>query len=125
MIEVPIPPSTNRIWRFAGLTGRGARRVRLSKEYASWLSVAILALRVGLPRLDGPCRVVIRIHSGTGWGESRRDLDNVIKPLIDALRKSDRIIDDNTRYVRQVDAAYVASDTGVARCYVDLQPEAS
>ena len=53
--------------------------------------------------------VVIVVRGGKGWTTSR-DLDNAIKPLIDAVKKSGTIPDDTTAYVTKIEATYVPGD---------------
>lgn len=82
-----MPPSANRIWR------RGATSTYPSAEYRAWKSksgVEIMATRKGAT-FHGPVEVIIiakRVHK-------LRDLDNNIKPILDALQLGRVIEDDN------------------------------
>ena len=99
-VELPVPPSTNAIWRVAR-TRSGNASVTLARRYREWLDEAIILLRIGMAKVKAyPVAVRIVVCRGEGWDE-RRDLDNVLKPVIDAIRKAGRIVDDNGRYVTE------------------------
>ena len=75
-IDLPYPPSNNRYWR----TFRGRNVVSAeAKSYKS--EVAALCLEQGLQPVDGPVAVTLRIRRPA----KRRDLDNHLKVLLDAL----------------------------------------
>ena len=100
-VELPVPPSTNAIWRVAR-TRSGNASVTLARRYRDWLDEAIILLRLGMAKVKAyPVAVRIVVCRGEGWHEGR-DLDNVLKPVIDAIRKAGRIVDDNGRYVTEV-----------------------
>lgn len=106
--ETPVPPSANRLWRI--IRGRSYR----SKEYMDWLDVATAMMTRQLPRLTGEVDVAIELRIGTGV-TMRSDLDNYIKPIMDALKPpsvnesgvitkpgAHRIDDDNLQVVRTI-----------------------
>ena len=86
-VLLDMPPSTNRMWR------KGATGIYPSAEYRSWKSAAaveVMAARKGTT-WHGPVEVIIiakRLHK-------LRDLDNNIKPILDALQLGQVIEDDN------------------------------
>lgn len=110
--EIPVPPSANAIWR--AVHSRGKQLMLKSRAYRAWLESAVLVLRIGLNRTSGPVEVTIRV-GGTGFNRAR-DLDNCIKPVIDALRHAQRIDGDSVKTVRRVVAEYLTD--GLARCEV-------
>lgn len=98
-VELPVPPSVNNIWRVARHGNR--TRVTLSKGYREWLDLAIILLRMNMPRVKAyPVAVRITIVRGKGWSKGR-DADNTIKALVDALVKAERIADDSEDYVTE------------------------
>jgi Holliday junction resolvase RusA-like endonuclease len=86
-VLLDMPPSSNRMWR------KGATGIYPSAEYRSWKSAAaveVMASRKGAT-FHGPVSVVIvakRVHK-------LRDLDNNIKPILDALQLGQVIENDN------------------------------
>lgn len=89
-----VPPSANSIWR----SYRG--RVIKSAKYCSWLRNCLIQIgRVG--QVPGPLEVKIKAVMGKGWRKNR-DLDNLIKPLMDLLKHSQIIIDDNSTIVKKI-----------------------
>lgn len=92
MTFVPAPPSTNKIWTVSA--GRMVRR----KAYRRWMDEAVLLLRHGLPEIVGKPSIAVHIEANL---DRRRDLDNVIKPILDALTKAGRIPDD--RYIDHIE----------------------
>jgi len=99
-LEVPIPPSTNQLFRASGRRGKFYK----ARCYMAWLAeVAIL-----IPRgkaLEGLAEILIEIHGGEGWTH-RRDLDNTNKAVIDMLVNKGYLHDDNTKYVRRITTSY-------------------
>lgn len=126
-VEVPIPPSTNHLWRVVRhQRGRraGQATVAKSRQYSSWLEVAVMLLRLGLPRMAGAVGVTVTIRGGEGWDVSRRDLDNTIKAVCDALVHAGRIPDDTTRFVTRIELRYTPTEPGrQAGCLVGFLDE--
>lgn len=76
-LELPYPPSVNHYWRRVGsrtLISREGRRFRA--RVAAHLSLRHVA------RIDGPLHVHVMAHPPD---RRRRDLDNAMKALLDAL----------------------------------------
>jgi Holliday junction resolvase RusA-like endonuclease len=86
-IELPYPPSINHYWRRVGprtLISREGRRFRQRV-------MAILAA-LGVEPLVGPIAVEVEIHPPDN---RRRDLDNCLKSLLDALEHGQAYADDS------------------------------
>lgn len=92
VLELPWPPSTNHAW---GLSGRGGRRV-FSRDEVRGFRAAVLAAWANSGRIKfrrgGALRVTIRL---TPPDRRRRDIDNVVKPTLDALVACGAIADDS------------------------------
>jgi Holliday junction resolvase RusA-like endonuclease len=86
-LELPFPPSVNHYWRRVGartLISRGGRLFRQSVE-------SILAAR-GVRPLDGPLEVFVELYPPD---RRRRDVDNSLKALLDALGQGSAYHDDS------------------------------
>ncbi len=86
-IELPYPPSINHYWRRVGhhtLISRTGRAFRAEV-------VAILARRRVL-MLEGPLEIKIELHPPD---RRRRDVDNALKSLLDALQHGGVYADDS------------------------------
>jgi Holliday junction resolvase RusA-like endonuclease len=83
---LPMPPSTNRIWR----SGKG--KVYRDKNYIQWIAIAGNMVKVArVKQVDPPYRVVYEY----GRKDRRRsDLANREKALSDLLQKMGVITDD-------------------------------
>ena len=78
MMVLPFPPSTNHYWRHVG------RRVLISREGRQYRqTVAELAAAENWPKF-GAQRISVQIEA---WmpDKRRRDLDNLLKSLLDSL----------------------------------------
>ena len=75
---LPYPPSVNRLWRY---TSRGVYR---TKSYTDWLSLAGAEINVR-PGIEEPCKLEIKACPPD---KRRRDIDNIIKPLMDCLEEN-------------------------------------
>lgn len=88
-LDLPPPPSTNRIWRFA----RG--RVYRSKEYVAWIKEAALTIlanrQVPKQKITGPFEIEISLATNIHAGS---DGDNRIKAVLDLLHRLGIIADD-------------------------------
>ena len=86
-LELPYPPSVNHYWRRVGartLISRGGRAFRTAV-------CSILAAR-GVTPLTGPLLVEIDIFPPD---RRRRDIDNCLKSLLDALQCGGAYLDDS------------------------------
>ena len=78
-IDLPIPPSANN--NYVNVPGRG--RVK-SAAYSRWRRVAAIMISTSaIPKMKKPYAVLIRANI-----DHRRDLDNIAKPILDALVES-------------------------------------
>lgn len=77
-LTLPLPPSVNRLWR----SGRG--RTYRSAEYSAWRNEAIWAIKAQArgQNIDGGYVIDVAFQRPD---RRRRDLDNLLKALSDAL----------------------------------------
>lgn len=97
VIDLDFPPSTNNLFA-NGANGRYA-----TQGYRDWQTKAgwmLLADRPG--RLAGPVRIRLEYEERSG----RRDLDNLIKPVLDLLVKHQVIDGDHRTVVREISAKW-------------------
>lgn len=114
--DLPIPPSTNHIWRAA----RG--KVYKSSKYTAWLNESDHAIAVQeckIHQARRPVKVLILITPGKGW-RSNRDLDNCAKPILDYLVARGWLEDDSCQFVREVTVRLNDSSASMAYATVSL-----
>lgn len=78
-VRIPYPPSTNRIWR------QGNGRVHKSQEYKDWIALSAWEIRAQIgphPVITEPFKLTVRINRPD---RRKRDLDNLLKPILDLL----------------------------------------
>lgn len=90
VLELPVPPSVNRIWRTTG-AGKGYK----SKTYTDWLKHADLAIVVdrkvaGRKVIAGPFSAIIEIRKPP----NRCDIDNRVKAVLDFCQSRGFIVND-------------------------------
>jgi crossover junction endodeoxyribonuclease RusA len=93
-IDLPAPPSVNRLWRTTSSVG-----VRRSAEYLTWIKQAGLLLLTQKPKLSpraisGPYSLIVRLKPRNA------DLDNFIKAVSDLLQTHGLI--ENDRLCRKI-----------------------
>lgn len=101
IVNIPLPPSANKL--FANV---GRSRIK-TPQYKAWIQRATIAKIKALPitatwpvdRATKKTRYRVEIMAGIDY---RRDLDNVIKPILDWLKTSGVITDD--RYIDRLTA---------------------
>lgn len=124
-VEVPIPPSVNRLWRIVKRWRRTRKghsvqvpHLARTTHYERWLRVAVPLIRIGLPVVPLPAVLTVTIRGGRGWSPDR-DLDNACKAVLDAVVQAERLPDDSVRYVRSISMVYLPPVPGLAaRCEV-------
>ena len=85
--ELPYPPSVNHYWRMAG------RRMVISREGRAFREKVCSALAVaGVQPLRGGLAVRIELYPPD---RRRRDADNALKALLDALQHGGAYVDDS------------------------------
>ena len=82
--ELPYPPSVNHYWRRVG------PQTLISKEGLRYREQVAGAIR-GQPKLQGPLLLAVDVYPPD---RRRRDLDNLFKPLLDALTHANAYDDD-------------------------------
>lgn len=87
-LAIALPPSANRSWRPAH-TARGAKMVKRA-AFAAWLAEAATTIRLqrGASSIDGPFAALIVLP------EIRGDIDNRVKPALDACQHGGAIAND-------------------------------
>lgn len=107
-VALPVPPSVNKIWRVVRI--RNKARITLSAAYRDWRDVAVLLLRTGLDRVKVyPVAVRVVVVPGKGW-RNGRDIDNLLKAVLDALVKAERIADDDGEHVTRCSVEFGAGE---------------
>lgn len=88
ILTIPLPPSANKSWRPAR-TARGAKMVKRD-AFAEWLAAASAIIRVqrAAECIEGPFAAVIELPTIRG------DIDNRIKPTLDACQHGGAIAND-------------------------------
>ena len=109
--ELPLPPSVNNLF-----VTRGNRRFK-SPEYRAWLALVIPKLS-RLKRVAGPFEIVLTVF---GEVSASRDIDNMIKPVVDACVKADVIGNDTIRQVRRVVAEMKWGSLGEPKVLVEVR----
>jgi len=87
ILELPFPPSVNHIWRRVGnrtVLSRGGRAFRRAVQSA--------LAACGVRPMAGRLAIIIDIHPPD---KRRRDLDNMLKALLDALQHGGAYADDS------------------------------
>ena len=92
-LDLPMPPSTNQIWRRSAKTG-----MHLSKDYKAWKVQCDrhLVMTRTYPKgctIHGPCEAHILLNIEAARAGS--DADNRIKALMDYLQRIELIDNDN------------------------------
>ena len=88
-LEIPFPPSSNHIWRGAG------RTVYATREYKDFKDRVATIWRSVVPSdWNASCEYAVTIELYQG-SRRRYDVDNRIKPTLDALTSAGAWIDDS------------------------------
>jgi crossover junction endodeoxyribonuclease RusA len=78
-LHLPWPPSVNHLWRHKG------NKIYLNPRYKAWRKEAGWTMKVegNFTRIDVPFSAILLLSPPN---KSRRDLDNIIKPVLDLLQ---------------------------------------
>lgn len=122
---ITVPPSANQMRKAqvvkSKTTGQNIARQSKSGEYKAWLGCAVNEIKSQMKAIEGPVWVNVRIFGGEGFNP-QRDIDNCIKPVLDALVRAGILKDDSVGYVRHVEANYYppAGPEVEATCMVEV-----
>lgn len=97
-VAAPIPSKKNsRVTLRSGVTIPG-------EAYRKWHKSQLPKLRL-LAKTRGPFRCPVSVSLGVSFGDRRRrDLDNTLSSVLDLLKDSGLILDDDWAHVRRVSA---------------------
>ena len=103
-IEVGYPPSVNRLWR--AVPGRGVIK---SKIYREWLEANLWLVKAqGRHPIKGKFSIIIQ---AVRPDKRKRDIDNIIKPLLDLITQAGLIEDDSD--CEYLTAGWITNGTGI------------
>ncbi len=113
-IHCPLPPSANSLWR------RGSGRTYLHPAYRKWRDdfIVLVQLMKPRPRLDGYFQCTITLNPKKLRKGS--DIDNRIKPALDALEHAGVI--ENDKLARSITVRYGEAPDG---CHIMLEQAGS
>lgn len=117
--RLPYPPSVNHYWRM--VRTRHGCRVLISREGRAYrTAVGSILASAGVSRLSGRLDVCITVHPPDG---RRRDLDNAMKALLDALEHGGAYEDDSQIDHLDVRRGAVVPEGNVAVRIEQMTPE--
>lgn len=104
LVTLPYPPSANRMWRHVG------KKVLRSADYEKWRTActAIILAETRGKGIVGPYAMALSIGRPD---RRRRDIDNLIKPVGDALVLAGAVVDDSD--CQRIEAAWTPGVVGV------------
>lgn len=114
---LPVPPSVNNLYRNRKEGGRAR-----SAHYATWATQALAEVRRQKvqPPAPGPFKITVTVTGGVGFSKGR-DIDNVLKPVVDLAKSARLIRNDNVTVVVEVTARYLGAVGGSpASCRVEI-----
>ena len=111
-LSLPFPPSLNHYWRY---TPRGVLISKRGRAYRNEVYAAILEQRGSRPLIMDRIGVSVELCAPD---KRRRDIDNYVKAMLDALVHGQVIGDDS-----QVDRLLIhrGGITKPGRCYVEIE----
>lgn len=122
VIDLPFPPSINRIWRASAVIKSGSQKVYLAPTYKAWKSEAdaLLMTQRGwmMRRLTGDFAAQIDLCPPKG--HVRGDLDNRIKAVLDFLQRATIVAND--KHCQRVLAQWVKPEEAPHGCRVTVKP---
>lgn len=114
-LRLPLPPSANNM--FANIPHRG--RVP-SERYKTWRRVADTEIMVQNRNPRRTFASYVHVHILLGAPDDRaRDGDNLVKPVLDTLKRNGIIADDSNRFVKR--GTWEWAD-GIKGCVVTIAP---
>jgi Holliday junction resolvase RusA-like endonuclease len=120
VIDLPYPPSVNKIWKSA--SALASNKVYLSPSYVKWKSLAdalLMSQRGWMSRrLTGPFSIDIDLCPPARY--PRGDLDNRIKATLDFLQRASVIANDKD--CQRLVAQWVGQGRAPEGCRVTLRP---
>lgn len=90
-VDLPLPPSTNRIWRVAN--NRSKRVVYPDPKYVAWKKLADVEFAKQRPAKFKQIKAEFELEMSIAF-KSRGDLDNRLKPVLDWAQKAGIISND-------------------------------
>lgn len=100
--SIDYPFSANKMY---APIGRG--QMVKSKQYVNWLEKNKQIVKNNLlPPDEFPIEIQLTVFSNYDWAK-KNDVDNLIKPTIDLLVKSEILPDDSTNYIQNVNIKHV------------------
>lgn len=114
---LPLPPSVNSYWRSVPATRNRTARVLISQEGRRFKQRCRL---VALAQCRAPMQGDVSVAAVVYFRDRRRDLDNVLKPLLDALQGAAYV---NDRQIVHLDFRK-ALDPKAPRIELELRPAA-
>jgi len=91
--DLPMPPSVNSMFR--NVPGKGRAKTKAYRSWvgeAGWMLIAQRNRHKAHKRIDGPVRIEVSAYRPAS---KRRDLDNILKALLDLLTHTQTIKDDS------------------------------
>jgi crossover junction endodeoxyribonuclease RusA len=123
MLQLPWPPTVNHYWYPIIFRGR-LRGMRISEDGRTFRTEVLCAVRKALgpvgPKVAGMLRVDVELRPPT---RAKRDLDNYLKALFDALTHAEVWVDDNQIDELTVRRGRVMKGGGAAVIITELDGE--
>lgn len=95
-LTLPIPPSVNSYWRSTVNRRSGLAKVLISQEGRRFKTRCQMLAQM---QCSEPINVKVAVTATVYFGDRRRDLDNVMKPLFDAL---EGVVYRNDRQIHEI-----------------------
>ena len=108
--ELPWPPSVNHYYRHVG------HRTLISREGRAYRQKVCSMLRGGGPMLEGPIKMTIDAYPPD---RRRRDLDNILKCILDSLQHAQVYRDDSQ--IKDLDCHMLEPDRTGGKVVITLQ----
>ena len=112
-LAMPVPISANAMNK----VGRG--KLYRSPEYTRWINECILDLGNCPGEVPEPCSIELIMHGGIGFAKNR-DCDNLLKPVIDTLRRLKVIKSDTVTAVPYVSCRYLEPDSSKSFAWLEV-----